>query len=45
MGLAIVLEELEDGGPLDTSELFLDATFAEARKGGIASVLKSVGAG
>ena len=32
----MVLRELEDAGMLDTSELFLDATFAEARKGGSA---------
>lgn len=30
----IVLDELDAAGELDTSELFLDATFAEARKGG-----------
>jgi transposase len=39
----IVLEELEAAGLLDTSELFLDATFAEARKGGSASALQNVG--
>lgn len=33
----VVLAELADAGMLDTSELFLDATFAEARKGGSAS--------
>jgi transposase len=33
----IVLRELEEAGLLDTKELFLDATFAEARKGGLAS--------
>jgi transposase len=33
----IVLEELDDTGLLDTSELAIDATFAEARKGGSAS--------
>lgn len=33
----IVLAELDEAGELDTSELFLDATFAEARKGGRAS--------
>jgi transposase len=32
-----VLRELEVAGMLDTRELFLDATFAEARKGGRAS--------
>ena len=37
----LVLEELQDAGRLDTSELFLDATFAEARKGGPASALQS----
>lgn len=38
----IVLRELEDAGLLDTSELFLDATFAEARKGGRASAPRNV---
>jgi transposase len=33
----IVIEELAAAGKLDTSELFLDATFAEARQGGHAS--------
>ena len=33
----IVLDELDEAGELDTSELFFDATFAEARKGGRAS--------
>jgi len=33
----VVLAELAEAGALDTSELFLDATFAEARKGGSAS--------
>jgi transposase len=33
----IVLTDLAAAGELDTSELFLDATFAEARKGGRAS--------
>ena len=33
----VVLAELADAGLLDTTELFLDATFAEARKGGNAS--------
>ena len=32
-----VLAELAAAGMLDTTELFLDATFAEARKGGSAS--------
>ena len=40
---AIVLEELQDAGLLDTSEFFADATFAEARKGGTASALPNVG--
>ena len=31
---ALVLAELEEAGHLDTSELCLDATFVEARKGG-----------
>jgi transposase len=30
----IILAELKDAGEIDTSELFADATFAEARKGG-----------
>jgi transposase len=30
----IILEELQAAGILDTSELFADATFVEARKGG-----------
>ena len=33
----VVLAELAAAGLLDTSELFLDATFAESRKGGNAS--------
>jgi transposase len=33
----IVVEELADAGRLDTSELFLDATFAEDRQGEYAS--------
>ncbi len=37
----IVLRELEEAGLLDTSELFMDATFAEARKGGYAPVLQN----
>jgi len=40
---AIVLEELQEAGLLDTSELFADATFAEARKGGSALALQNVG--
>lgn len=38
---AIVLEELQDAGQLDLSELTMDATFAEARKGGIVSATPS----
>jgi transposase len=30
----LLVEELDECGRLDTSELFLDATFVEARKGG-----------
>jgi transposase len=37
----LILRELEDAGMLDTSELFLDATFAEARSGGRASGRRS----
>lgn len=37
----IILEELEAAGALDLSELAMDATFAEARKGGPASVPQS----
>jgi transposase len=33
---AIILEELQAAGKLDLSELAIDATFAEARKGGTA---------
>lgn len=40
---AIVLEELQEAGLLDTSELFADATFAEARKGGTASAPRNAG--
>lgn len=39
----IVLEELQTAGLLDTSELLIDATFAEARKGGPASDPRNVG--
>lgn len=39
----IVLEELEAAGILDMSELFLDATFAEAQKGGPALELQNAG--
>jgi transposase len=34
---AMVLEELQEAGKLDLSELAIDATFAEARKGGTVS--------
>jgi transposase len=34
---AVILDELRAAGLLDLSELALDATFAEARKGGTAS--------
>jgi transposase len=37
----IVLDELQNDGQLDTSELFLDATFAEARKGGTFSAAQN----
>lgn len=40
---AIILEELQGAGLLDTSELFADATFAEARKGGPASAPRNAG--
>ena len=40
-----VLRELEAAGMLDTTELFLDATFAEARKGGRGSGRRSAVAG
>lgn len=36
-----VLEELQAAGVLDLSELAMDATFAEARKGGTASALQN----
>jgi transposase len=38
----VVLAELDAAGLLDTSELFLDATFAEDRKGGRASAARVV---
>jgi transposase len=38
-----VIQELADAGKLDTSELYADATFVEARKGGLASALQNVG--
>lgn len=34
----VIVQELDRAGLLDLSELAFDATFAEARKGGIASV-------
>ena len=37
--------ELAAAGELDTSELFLDATFAESRKGGSASAALAAGSG
>ena len=40
---AVVLEQLQDAGLLDTSESFADATFAEARKGGTASGPRNAG--
>jgi len=40
-----VLAELADAGMLDTSELFLDATFAESRKGGDASAARAAASG
>ena len=41
----VVLRELDAAGKLDTSELFVDATFAEARKGGPASGRRSAARG
>lgn len=38
---AIILDELKAAGQLDLSELMMDATFAEARKGGTASDLQN----
>ena len=40
---AIILDELQEAGLLDTSEFFADATFAEARKGGTASAPQNAG--
>jgi transposase len=37
----VVLRELEGAGRLDTSELSLDATFVEAKKGGTRSARRS----
>jgi transposase len=42
---AIVLAELDDAGVLDLSELAIDATFAEARKGGTVSAQPSAAMG
>lgn len=42
---AIVLVELGAAGKLDLSELAIDATFAEARKGGPASAPRSAASG
>jgi len=39
---AMILKELQDAGLLDTDELFLDATFAEDRKGGRSTARRSV---
>ena len=39
----IVVEELQEAGLLDLSELAMDATFVEARKGGTASEPRNVG--
>jgi transposase len=38
---AIVLDELQAAGVLDLSELAMDATFAESRKGGTASAAQN----
>lgn len=38
---AAILHELQDAGLLDTSELAIDATFVEARKGGTTSARPS----
>ena len=40
-----ILAELADAGMLGTGELFLDATFAEARKGGNASAGRGAASG
>ena len=40
-----VLAELAAAGMLDTSELFLDATFAESRKGGNARAARAAASG
>jgi transposase len=41
----VVLDELADAGRLDTSELYLDATFAAAQKGGSRSGTPSAARG
>ena len=41
----VVLDELADAGRLDTSELYLDATFAAAQKGGLRSGTPSAARG
>jgi transposase len=41
----LVLEELDRAGQLDTTELYLDATFAPAQKGGSRSAKPSVARG
>lgn len=40
-----VLDELADAGRLDTSELYLDCTFAPAQKGGSRSAIPSAARG
>jgi len=42
---AVIVAELQAAGLLDLSELTMDATFAEARKGGTASEPRNVGSG
>ena len=42
---AAAVEELDRAGALDTSELFLDATFVEARKGGSRSAAPAAARG
>ena len=39
----VVTEELQEAGLLDLDELAIDATFAEARKGGTASEPRNAG--
>lgn len=41
----VVLDELGDAGLLDTSELYLDCTFAPAQKGGWKSAIPSAARG